>query len=711
MKHKAPPKHKKPKAVVVSQIDPDWPKTVALIRQQNDPATNKLLTWFYATQTSLTVDPKQLKAFIDANPGWPRLHVFRAKIEKNISAWNDPAAVAAWFDKNPPESFDGIRGDLDALLRLGQPAKAKTALLAFWQDAELNKNQTAALAGAYKAFFTPADHAARLDNLLWDDRYAEAEAMLPFVDGNARALGTARIALGHMDKNADGLVAAVPSGLQRNEGLVFDRTRLRRRRNNDPGAMEMLAFMPAKSAHPEKWWGELNILARRRMEADDFAGAYKIVKRHSLTDGIEYAQAEWLVGWLALRQLQDPVEAYRHFDALYRNVGTAISLSRGAYWAARAAEQLPNHALAQQWDKVAAQYPSTYYGQLSYEHVYGKPAPGAFRDAPPSPAAKQAFDAKELVHVVRLLKALKLKDMIDPFLARLNADAKTRDDYALVAALARETERYYYAVQANKDCQQDLGQFLFTEGYPVLPPLPRALPEKSLVHAIIHRESMFNPMATSSVGARGLMQLMPNTAKVMAKHVGANFDMAKLTADPRYNVSLGSAYLENLVEDYGGFYPMAIAAYNAGPGNVREWIETFGDPRQVNNQGGRIDIVDWVEEIPIYETRNYVQRVMESYYMYRLRFGQPPRSILDFMPPGAPRLASPSKPAAAGVIVVPPAPVSGVSSTAAAPVTAAPVPIAPAVIVATPASPPATAVPPNAIISRPPLTKTIDPPR
>jgi soluble lytic murein transglycosylase len=186
-------------------------------------------------------------------------------------------------------------------------------------------------------------------------------------------------------------------------------------------------------------------------------------------------------------------------------------------------------------------------------------------------------------------------------------------------------------VQANKDCQQTLGQFLFAEGYPALHVLPLQSPEKSLVHAIIHRESMFNPAAMSPVGARGLMQLMPATASQMAKKAGERYNADRLISDPRYNTLLGSTYLHDLVDNYGGFYPMAIGAYNAGPGNVKSWIADFGDPRKDGVNKGGMNIIDWVEHIPIYETRNYIQRVMESYYIYRLRFGMEPKTILDFV--------------------------------------------------------------------------------
>lgn len=392
----------------------------------------------------------------------------------------------------------------------------------------------------------------------------------------------------------------------------------------DSGALEMLAQKPAKPVRPDAWWGEMNILARRHLEAKDYKGAYNIIKQHRMTEGSGFVQAEWLMGWIALRFLKQPSEAFTRFSGMFDSVNSAISRARIAYWAARAAEALPDRALATTWHQKAAAYPSTFYGQLSYARLHGPAKPGTFREPVISAEKQQAFDSKETVRAVRMLHRAGLHQFLDPFLARLSQDARTIEDYTLAARLARETARYYYAVQTNKDIQMKQGAFLPGEGYPVLPSLPLQSPEKSLVHAIIHRESMFNTHAVSHAGARGLMQLMPGTAREVARKTGQGYTQEKLTLDPHFNVLMGSTYLQQMLHRYNGYYPMAVAAYNAGPGRVDQWIREFGDPRT-----GQVDLIDWIEQIPIYETRNYVQRVMESYYMYRLRFNEPALTVLD----------------------------------------------------------------------------------
>ena len=606
-------------------MDRDWQKTFALMEEKNNPVAQSLTKWIYVTETDLPVNAKELMDFVRNNPGWPRLHIFRAKIEENIATTAKPWETAEWFDQYPPKTQKGMKARMDALLSLGDVEKAKTALSAFWRDADISKNEVASLAGAYKKYFAPGDHLARLDNLIWEDRYAEAEYMLAFVGPDARALGQARIALGRLSSKAEKLLLQVPQPLQADQGLLYERLRWRRRKNMDDGALELLTNAPENLERPELWWNERNILSRRAIEKRDYALAYKIVKDHRLQEGVDFAQAEWLAGWL-LMHLNQPESAYLRFDNLYRKVSSAISHSRAAYWAARAAETSGNANLSREWDKVAARYPSTFYGQISYQKLYATPDPALWAEAPPPPEAQQAFDNNDLVRAIRILGRLELDRFIEPFLAGLLNTATRKEDYHLAAKLAREVGKNYFAVDANKTMQQKIGGFLFTEGYPLLPASSSTQPEKALVHAIVYRESMFDTNAVSPAGARGLMQLMPATAKSVSKKRGRTYTLGKLTDDPPYNVTLGSAYLQELVENYGGSYPLAVAAYNAGPGRVREWISTFGDPRAKG-----VDIIDWIEHIPVYETRNYIQRVLETYYIYKLKFDESPKTVAELL--------------------------------------------------------------------------------
>ena len=604
----------------------NWQKTFRMLKKSRNPITGKLLVWLTVPETRIPISPDDLILFTLENPDWPKLSTFHSRIEENISASSLRShEIIAWFVRNPPKSTDGIRAYLTELLRLGQKDKAKTALKKFWYNAELNQKETATLARLYRKLFSTSNHADRLDNLLWKRRYREASYIIPLVGKNARNLGKARISLGRLSSKASNLVRAVPVRLRNNEGLMYDRIKWRRQMNMDNTAFDLLRKMPVKPRHPKLWWKERNILARRAIEKEDYIRAYKIIQKHGMTSGSDYSHAEWLLGWLSLRFLNQPNIAYQHFDNFRKAVSSAISQARGAYWLARTAETLQQQQITSNWDMRGAQFPSTYYGQLSFEKLYGRKHIPQFRNNQISQKTLRSFEGKEMVQATRLLYSAGLSKVADSFFIKLLKNAKNKTDFVMIARLARETNRPYFSVEANKKLQQKLGDLMFTEGYPLLPTLPVDKPETSLVHAIVYRESMFNTTATSLAGARGLMQLMPGTARQVSKSIGKKFISRKLTNNPQYNIELGAAYLQSLLNTYDESYPLAIAAYNAGPGNVNKWIKTFGDPRN-----GKINIIDWVEQIPFYETRNYVQRVMESYYVYRLRLFKRPKTILEF---------------------------------------------------------------------------------
>lgn len=607
--------------------DRDWKNSFALMKESKNPVAAKLLTWLYATETNMPLDTKNLMAFTERNSDWPRLHKFRARIEKDITSEARPTEIAEWFNQNPPASAEGLKAAMNAFLRLGDNEKARAVLKKSWLTISLGDKNTVVLAETYHKFFSATAHIDRLDNLLWEGRTDEAEAMLPLVDKDHANIARARMALANQSPKAQKFLQIIQIPQQHNEGLLYERVKTLRRADRDDDAFRLLQQAPSPLSHPELWWKERNILVRRALEDKNYARAYAVIKDHGMTSGVDFAQAEWTAGWLQLRFLKQPDKAYQRFERMYQSVTSAVSKSRAAYWTGRAADALHHPESAQNWYKISAQFPSTFYGQISYEHLYGSAQSTEFPIDFVAPDRVKVFDAKDTVRAVRLLSRVGLPQYIDCFLVKMLDNAKERKDFYLIAKLATETGRYYYTVEANKQLQQKTGEFLFIEGYPLLPPLPVRQPEQALIHAIVHRESMFNTYAQSTVGARGLMQLMPATARQVSGELGLPFSSDKLTENPQYNVSLGAGYLQGLVEKYSGFYPMAIAAYNAGPGNVAKWQKQFGDPRS-----GKIDIIDWIEEIPIYETRNYVQRVMESYYMYKIRFHEKPKTVFAFIP-------------------------------------------------------------------------------
>ncbi len=583
-----------------------------LAGQAADPLPAKVIRWMtLATPSGGSF--AEISSFIRDNPDWPNQAQLRRQAEKAMPVDLDADQVLAWFRQYPPLSNDGFLMHADTLIGGGGTERAVPLIRARWVESNFTADEEAAFLVRYRSHLRQQDHKARIDRLLWERQEAPVRRMLPFFDDAYDTLIEARIALDTDNGNADAAVGRVAPNLRNDPGLLFDRARWRRRKGDDAGALEIITQAPAEMGRPQAWWSERHLLARRAIERGDYNLAYRLVRAHGQKDGSGFAEAEFLAGFLALRFLDQPSEAFNHFNKLYRSVSAPISKARGAYWCGRAAEALGQTAQANEWYAKAAPYGTTFYGQLSARHLAGGKVT---LPAPPqvSNAEATAFERREVVRVVRLLAEIEGSDdeRVTAFLRRLSLDAKTPADYTLAARLASAVGRRDLAVAAAKDAAQN-DVFLVEAGYPMIDARP-ASPELALVHGIIRQESTFNTRVVSSAGARGLMQLMPATAQLVAGKLGLKHANGRLTSDPDYNVTLGSAYLSDLIDRFNGSYVLAIAGYNAGPNRVRQWIQTYGDPRS-----GSIDVVDWIELIPIYETRNYVQRVMEAVLVYRSR--------------------------------------------------------------------------------------------
>ncbi|MBP2298549.1 lytic transglycosylase domain-containing protein [Azospirillum picis] len=586
-------------------------EALARAAQAQDPLPAKVVRWMaLATPGGGTFD--EIAAFIRDNPDWPNMAALRRQAEMAMPDL-PPAQVVEWFRQAPPLTNDGFVRYADALVATGSVDRATSLIRKQWTEGSFTADEEATFLSHYTPYLRQQDHKARIDRLLWAKQEGPVRRMLPFFDEAYDTLIEARIALDNDSTGAEAALSRVPPGLRDDPGLMFDQARSLRRRGDDAGALEIIARAGSDMGRPQSWWSERHLLARRAMERGDYNLAYRLVSANGMSEGSSFADAEFLSGFLALRFLDKPSEAFAHFHRLYRSVSAPISKARGAYWCGRAAEALGQTGPAGEWYAKAATYPTTFYGQLAFRHVSGGtvtlPAPPSV-----SPSESAAFDRREVVRVARLLSEIggNADEQATSFLRRISLDAKTAADYVLAARLATQLDRRDLAVAAAKDAAQN-EIFLVEAGYPLTDFRPAA-PELALIHGIIRQESTFNPRIVSSAGARGLMQLMPTTAQLVAGKLGMKHTNARLTADPGYNVTLGSAYLAELIDRFNGSWVLAVAGYNAGPNRVRQWLQTYGDPRTE-----AIDVVDWIELIPISETRNYVQRVLEAVQVYRAR--------------------------------------------------------------------------------------------
>ena len=341
--------------------------------------------------------------------------------------------------------------------------------------------------------------------------------------------------------------------------------------------------------------------------------AYRIASQHGLKEGIGFAEGAWLAGWIALRFVKNPEQAVQHFTRLYEGVSSPISRARGAYWAGEAVAAKDTKEAAAIWYRRAAAHSSTYYGQLASQRL-GQDLEVTFKKAPDASLEVRAiFERRELVYIIRLLGEIEETDTHRRFLHHLRESAETGEEFQLVTELAVAQGRPDIALRTAKDAR--LAGFVMHEQLYPRPELPEINGlEPALVLALIRQESQFYIEAVSRSGARGLMQLMPATAKSVAKGLKLPYRKDRLTEDAAFNMRLGTTYLAQLIERFDGSVMMALAGYNAGPHRVVRWVRRYGDPRRPE-----VDAVDWVERIPFSETRNYVQRILETLPIYQKR--------------------------------------------------------------------------------------------
>jgi soluble lytic murein transglycosylase len=386
---------------------------------------------------------------------------------------------------------------------------------------------------------------------------------------------------------------------------------------------------------PALWWFERELQIRRALRKRDFELAYRLASRHRQSAGADFAEAEWLAGWLALRFVNQPNTALSHFIRLYGSVRAPVERASAAYWAGRSAAAMGNPSLAGQWYRTAAAFPIAYYGQLAAEELglAHRPLP----DPPPAAAEQRAaFDNDELVRVARMLIAADATAQLTPFLLRLGELATSTIQVGMVAELAATSGRPHLVAQVGRYTAY-YGHPNHVAAYPIpeiagLMRPPPGEPEAALLLGVGRQESMFNPWVSSRAEASGLLQLIPRTALLMAGQLGLPYNRGLLTGNPDYNVRLGSHYLKTLLKRYDGEVALAVAAYNAGPSRVDEWVRLHGDPRRRD----RHHLIDWIELIPFDETRNYVQRVLEGRNTYRRRLASDNPVTVRFRPINGP---------------------------------------------------------------------------
>ncbi len=603
-----------------------WEAARAMLGRGDHPVADKIFRWLELQLPRSGVAFEDIVQFVDRNPDWPSLETISRRAEEALlDRPSNDTLVLAWFGTRNPLTPDGAMRYADALSASGDETRARQLIRDHWVSGTFNEAQHKRWTARYRGLLTPELHWAKLDRLLWEGKIEEARRIFPLVTAERRTLADARLRI-RQGGNAEAQARRVPEALRDDSGLLYERVRAQRKANREATARDIMRALPREISKPDLWWPERALLARRSAAAGDGAEAYRLASEHRMTaaHGANFLEAEFLAGWIALRRTNAPAAALAHFERLHEAARFPVSRARGAYWIARAQDALGKADAAREWYVRAAAYHTTYYGQLANSRLSADARQAWPGPVLPTADERRAFLRNEAVVAARILIETREKpERARPFLVRLANVARTPGQHALVSELAHQIGRQDLAVIVAKRSAQVAGVQLHDLGWPTLS-LSGDRPELAFTYAIIRQESQFEADAVSRAGARGLMQLMPATARAVAKTEGtqAAHSDAKLF-EPTYNIRLGRSYLASLVEDFGGSYVLAAAGYNAGPGRAREWMRTFGDPRSPE-----VDVVDWVESIPFEETRTYVQRVMENLHVYRRNL-QPTQVAVD----------------------------------------------------------------------------------
>lgn len=560
--------------------------------------------------------------FLERRADWPGLDWLRRKSEP-VFTGADPDRVLKFYAGLPPQTAEGALNYAVALKAKGRIGEAEADIVTAWRTLPMGSGLQKDYLENFAKLLKP-HHAARLDRMLWDGHLVSAEQMLPLVSTDERKLAEARIALQKRQPGVDGKVAAVPKSLADTPGLAFDRFVWRDKKELDDSAVDLMLARssgPEALGEPDKWAEGRRRLARLEMRSGRAARAYDVAAKHHMTPemGYSYADLEWLAGFLALRKLNDPATAVRHFQNFSDAVQSPISKGRGGYWLGRAYAELGDADKAYEAYAMGADHQTSFYGLLAAERI-GRPFDKELANPRRAPHWRQAdfADSSVLEAGLLLLKAGE-DNLSERFLTHL-VEGLDPVQANQLGDLAIELKQPHLAVMIAKRAATT-GTVLPAAYYPVHPVADMRLPmAKEMTLAIARRESEFDPVVVSGAGARGLMQVMPATAKLVAGELGilSGHQTGRLTSDWQYNAKLGANYLSGLATEFNGNVVMMAAGYNAGPKRPISWMERYGDPRT-----GEVDIVDWIETIPFNETRNYVMRVTESLPVYRARLGQP----------------------------------------------------------------------------------------
>ncbi|MEX0841991.1 MAG: transglycosylase SLT domain-containing protein [Xanthobacteraceae bacterium] len=598
----------------------------SLTRDMKDPTAQKVVEWaILRSYHTADVPFERFIAFIKQNPDWPSIDLFRRRAEGAL--WEDrrdTKTVTAYFANETPLSSKGRLVLARALLAQGNPKAAEHLVRQVWRQDGLTLTLEIMVTNTFGDMLTRADHKARMDSRLYDEDFSAATRMAQLLGSAQLAIVKAYAAVKRGASNAKALLDAVPAEVRNEPSYIFARVYWLRRADKIAEAGKLMLTAPNDPAvlHDlDQWWVERRYVIRNLLDTGDAKTAYRIARDAAAPPKENYfVDHHFMAGWIALRFLQDPATALTHFARIAPGLSNPHALTRANYWQGRALEALGRHEEARKNYEAAAQHSAVYYGQIARGKLG---LPDLTLQPPPRlPASRQ-----EVARAAEILYAIDERRLVSIMMADLG---ERSDNAELLAAMGDAAARYadgHGMVLLGKGA---LGRGLPfdyyaypTVGLPAYKPIGPPV-EPAITYSIARTESHFNQKVVSHAKAMGLMQVTPAAGRDTAKRFKVTYDEKKLRTDPVYNMQIGAGELAILIQGYRGSYILTFAGYNAGRGRVKEWIARFGDPRDP-----KIDPIDWIERIPIAETRNYVQRIMENLQVYRVRFGGGNRLLIE----------------------------------------------------------------------------------
>jgi len=599
-----------------------------------DRTANKLVRWYYYRRRGNDADPALIESFRLENPGWPS----QRRLQRNAEAAllfrkTSPKKIIDYFSESKPLTGAGKAALAGAYYAEGEKEKASREISLAWRKHSLDPEIEKHILKRYGKLLSAKDHKARVDRLLLLDRKSKIPAIkrtATLLDKKENMKITARIAVVRRLKVAKKLLGKISKkDAEGDVGFYFSRIQWLRRHKKEEEAWKLLMAAPQEPdalIALNEWWIERRVNCRSALNNGKPEIAYAIASNHGALSGKHYIEAEFLAGWIALRSLAKPGAAKDHFLAFRTAASRDKDIAKSEYWLGRAFTDLKDIIAAKIHFQNAAKYPLTYYGQLSAQTLFPGKAPLVLpASSEPTEEDFANFKERDTVKVIGLVNSVGLEKLAPLFFNQMARTLNAPGEAKLLSELAKVMKLPQSSVR--------LAKIAFNRGLPVaeyayptnmMPKYKKInVPvEPALLYSLSRQESEFNPGAKSPVGARGLMQIMPRTARAIARQHKVRYRRSALTKSPSYNVMLGVAHLGDLLASYNGSYIMTLVAYNAGGGRVRDWVENYGDPR-----GSSIDAIDWVERIPFTETRNYVKKILTGVQIFRARLNGPEEAL------------------------------------------------------------------------------------